>query len=152
MIGLMKKVFAPFLVTLFFLGIFSVQFMPAHQTFAQVKNTGGGQDTGGSGGQDTGGSGGQDTGSSIVLENPLGNTDTIPEFIEKLLGIILKIGVPIVALFIIYSGFLFVLARGNSNKLKEAKDTFLYTVLGAAILLGAWVLAQAIKGTVDALS
>ncbi len=146
MIGLMKKVFIFALFTFFSLSLFSVSFVHAQKS--------GSIDPSGPSSNTSEGSidpNGPDS-NSVVLENPLGNTDTIPEFIEKLLSIILKIGVPIVALFIIYSGFLFVWARGNPKALGEAKDTFLYTVLGAAILLGAWVLAQAIKGTVDALS
>ena len=85
---------------------------------------------------------------SIEFDNPI-ETDTLAGFLEKVLDIILTIGIPIVAVFIIYSGFLFVTARGNAEKLKEAKQTFFYTMIGAAILLGAWVLAQAISGTID---
>ena len=87
---------------------------------------------------------------SIKFDNPI-KANTIGEFVEKILEIVVTIGVPIVAIFIIYSGFLFVQARGNSEKLKEAKNTFLYTIIGAAILLGAWVLAQAIGGTIEQL-
>ena len=59
------------------------------------------------------------------------------------------IGVPIIALAIIYAGFLFVTAQGNSEKLTKAKKTLLYTLIGAALLLGAVVIAEAIKGTVN---
>ena len=73
----------------------------------------------------------------------------IPSFIEDLLTIVLVLGVPLVALAIIYSGFLFVQASGSSEKLGTAKKALLYSVIGAALLLGAWVLAEAIKTTVD---
>jgi len=63
----------------------------------------------------------------------------------------LKIGIPIVALAIVYCGFLFVFARGNSEKLTKARDALLYTVIGAAILLGAWAIAKMISATVLAL-
>ncbi|MBP9771527.1 MAG: hypothetical protein KBD16_01220 [Candidatus Pacebacteria bacterium] len=62
-----------------------------------------------------------------------------------------KVGFYIVVFFIIYSGFLFVKARGNEEELKSAKKTFLYTVIGAAILLGATILANVIEGTVKQL-
>ncbi len=84
------------------------------------------------------------------LQNPI-RVNTIPEFVEAILGIVLTVGVPIVAFFIILSGFMFVVARGNAEKLESAKRTFLYTLIGAALLLGAWVIAQLIQGTVDAL-
>lgn len=84
------------------------------------------------------------------LDNPLsGGIDTLPEFLYEIIHIFLIVGVPIVALAIIYCGFLFVIARGNSEKLTEAKKALGYTLLGAAILLGAFVIANLIQGTVD---
>jgi len=83
--------------------------------------------------------------------NPLGTTSTLPALIQKILEGMLKIGIPIVALAIIYCGFLFVFARGNSEKITHAKDALLYTMIGAAILLGAWAIAQMISATVLAL-
>ena len=55
---------------------------------------------------------------------------------------------PIIVLAIIYSGFLFVAAQGNSEKLGEAKKALLYTLVGAAILLGSLAIAELIKNTV----
>ncbi len=89
---------------------------------------------------------------NININNPLNSEiDTIPAFIEELLRIVLKIGIPIVVIFIIYAGFLFVTATGNAEKLKTAKATLLYTLIGSAILLGAWVIAEAIQGTISQL-
>jgi hypothetical protein len=79
--------------------------------------------------------------------NPV-NANTIQEFIQVTLVGAIKIGMPIVALAIIYCGFLFVEARGNSEKLTKAKDSLMYTLIGAALLLGAWAIAQIISNTV----
>ncbi|MDD3662421.1 MAG: hypothetical protein PHT84_00990 [Candidatus Pacebacteria bacterium] len=106
---------------------------------------------------DTGGNTGgiDDTGSNTLninttIDNPLGDElKDIPSFIEAIINIILIIGVPIVTLAIIYSGFLFVSAAGNPEKLKNAKTTFIYTLIGAALLLGAFVLSKAIVTTVE---
>ncbi len=88
----------------------------------------------------------------INIANPLNSEiDTIPAFIEELLRIVLKIGIPIVVIFIIYAGFLFVTATGNPEKLKHAKATLFTTLIGSAILLGAWVIAEAIQGTISQL-
>ncbi|MFA6520689.1 MAG: hypothetical protein WCT44_03730 [Candidatus Paceibacterota bacterium] len=76
---------------------------------------------------------------------------SIPEFIHTILVGAIKIGIPVIALAIIYSGFLFVFARGNSEKLTKAKDTLLYTLIGAAILLGSWAIATLIQNTVNGL-
>jgi len=87
---------------------------------------------------------------NITIENPLGpKLTSLPAFIEAILNIVLIIGVPIVTLAIIYAGFLFVQAQGNTEKITKAKMTLLYTIIGAALLLGAFVVANAIKGTVD---
>ena len=82
------------------------------------------------------------------LNNPIG-ANSIQEFIKAILDIVVTLGTPIVVFFIIYAGFLFVIAQGKPEKLQKAKDTLLYTVIGAAILLGAWGISQIIKNTVD---
>lgn len=85
------------------------------------------------------------------IHNPLGTngpTD-IPAFIKNVLEGALKIAIPVVALAIIYSGFLFVFAMGNSEKLKKAKDALLYSLIGAAILLGSWAIANLIVTTIN---
>lgn len=85
------------------------------------------------------------------LCNPLGSTTDLSALILKIVEGIAQIGYYLVVLFIIYSGFKFVTARGDVKKLGEAKQMFLYTVIGAAILLGATLLAKVIQGTVDEL-
>ncbi len=82
--------------------------------------------------------------------NPI-SSNSIPVFIQTFLTGALKVGIPIVALAIIYCGFLFVFARGNSEKLTKAKDALLWTLIGAAVLLGAWAIATMISSTVLAL-
>jgi len=85
------------------------------------------------------------------INNPLGTSgpQDIPSFIQTILNSVLVVGVPIVTLAIIYTGFLFVTAQGNSEALTKAKKTLLYTLIGAALLLGSFVISKAIKGTVD---
>ena len=70
-------------------------------------------------------------------------------FIKAIVNIVLVVGVPIVALAIIYTGFLFVAAQGNPESLKKAKSALVYTIVGGAILLGAFIIAEAISKTVD---
>ena len=84
------------------------------------------------------------------ISNPLGDKyDTIPKFIEAIINIVLVVGIPILVLAIIYAGFLFVKAQGNSGELEIAKRTLLYTVIGGVLLLGAFVIANAIGKTVE---
>jgi hypothetical protein len=117
-----------------------------------INDTSGGQQVSGAGGtNDTSGDPTQDI--SIRLGNPLenGGVRDIPTLVREILKIVITVGVPIVALAIIYSGFLFVAAQGNPEKLKKAKETLLYVIIGAAILLGAYVIAEAIEATVAAI-
>ena len=83
--------------------------------------------------------------------NPIPSVAGVPDLIKLILTGALKIGIPLVALAVIYCGFLFVFARGNSEKLTKAKDALLYTLIGAAILLGSWAIAQMISATVTGL-
>lgn len=122
--------------------------IPTAGVWAQVT----GQNQGGVTGSNTGGVTGQNQPSvQTKLENPFKfkDVDSIPEFIKVIIdNIIIPIGAVIVTLAIIYSGFLFVTASGNEEKLRTAKRSFMYAVIGAVILLGAWVIAAAIKGTI----
>ena len=85
------------------------------------------------------------------LENPLGGAKigTINDAIEAVLKIILKISIPFVTLMIIYTGFLFVKAQGNQEKITEARNTLVAVVVGAALLIGSVSLANAIAGTIE---
>lgn len=83
------------------------------------------------------------------LENPLGGVNSITQLVNKLVDIAFQIGSVVAVIMIIYSGFKFVMARGNESELKEAKRIFFYTIVGIAVLFGARVLAEIIKATVD---
>lgn len=83
------------------------------------------------------------------IENPLGDGSTLPAFVESLLGIIIRAGIPLIVLAIIYTGFRFVYARGKPEEIKKAKEILLYTVIGTAIILGAWTIATILTNTVS---
>jgi len=88
------------------------------------------------------------SGGSGKIVNPIPKISDLTGLIKTILEAVVKIGIPIVALAIIYCGFLFVKAMGKPEEIKKAKDALLYTVIGAAILLGAWTIAQLISDTV----
>lgn len=85
------------------------------------------------------------------IVNPIPDITSVPGLIHTILEGLLKIGIPIVALAVVYCGFLFVFARGNSEKLTKAKDALLWTLVGAAVLLGSWAIAEMISATVTGL-
>ena len=93
----------------------------------------------------TGGAGG-----SAKLENPL-KFSSLEKFIEGVLQAIVMIALPIIVAFMVYAGFKFILARVNPSGITEAKKNFTYVIIGTILILGAWVLATLIGGTVTQL-
>jgi len=93
------------------------------------------------------GSGGSSSGE---LKNPIEAQDLL-QLLQKLVEVLIEYGVVIAAFFIIYSGFLFVTARGSEEKVKQAKKTFWYTIIGATVVLGAWVIVTVIAETIESL-
>ena len=85
---------------------------------------------------------------SGTICNPL-KYRTLQDLIKAILEQIAIIGSIIVVFFMVYSGFLFVSARGNEEKLKKAKWTFFGTVVGAVLIIGAWAISLMIQRTVE---
>lgn len=80
------------------------------------------------------------------LKNPIGPSN-ITALVNSILNVVVTVGTVLVVLAIIYSGFLFISARGNPEKIKEAKSIFLWTIVGTIVLLGAQALSQIIVNT-----
>ncbi len=99
------------------------------------------------GGGITGAGGGVTGAGSGGIQNPIA-ANSLAEFINKILDIVIQIGVPVLVVMIVFVGYKFVAARGNSSKLEEAKEAFKWTVIGAAIVLGAFVISSVIQTTV----
>lgn len=162
----MSKICNKFSLTLLTLVVMVVLISPT-LVFAGPPNLGGGGTTQStndpSGNQNTNNPGSTQTtnnpGSTQTTNNPTGsgsltnpiNAKSIAGLVKTILEGAIKILIPVVALAIIYSGFLFVAARGNVEKLKTAKQAITYSLIGAALILGAWAIAQMISETVLAL-
>jgi hypothetical protein len=86
------------------------------------------------------------------LPNPFkGGNSLIGLFQTIVNDILMPIGGVIAVLAFIYAGFLYVTARGNEGQVKTAHKALLYTAIGTAILLGAWVIAKVICQTIGQL-
>ncbi len=87
------------------------------------------------------------------LQNPLqgSGTNNIFQLLAKILDIVIKLGIPIAVLFIVWAGFKFVTAQGSEDKLKEAKKNLAYTLLGIAIFIASALLVKIIEGTLTRL-
>ncbi len=88
--------------------------------------------------------------SNTTIENPLGaGNDSVEALMLKIMTLVVTVGAIVVVFFIIYSGYLFVKARGNPTEIEKAKSTFFATVIGATILLGADIIANVVINTVN---
>lgn len=87
-------------------------------------------------------------GLNIQIVNPINDVD-IFSLIDRIVGMVLKVGIPIIALFLLWAGFQYVAARGNQSKITEAHRNLGHVLLGTAIFLGAYTITKAIIATVD---
>lgn len=71
--------------------------------------------------------------------------------LKLLLDAAIIIGLPIAVVFLVLVGFQFIIARGKPTEIGVAQRNLLYTVIGIAIFLGAWTIAEIIKETLKAL-
>ncbi len=91
------------------------------------------------------------TSGTVCFDNPLPNFPTVAKFVEGVLKAIVYVALPLIALAIVWAGFKYVLARGSESAITEAHKNFTYVIIGSLLILGAWVLATLIGGTVTQL-
>lgn len=85
------------------------------------------------------------------LVNPLAGAghNNITDFVAGALKVLVKIALPVVAFFLVLAGFQYITAQGNASKISDAHRNFTFVVIGGILLLGAWVAATMIGGTVS---
>ncbi len=76
-----------------------------------------------------------------------GSGATLQDFIAVLIKIIQAIGIPILVICIIYAGYIIVTAGGNEEKVTKGKTWIFWTLIGAAIILSAQVIANLVYDT-----
>ncbi len=72
---------------------------------------------------------------------------TLQDFIYLLISIIQAVGTPVLVVCIIYAGYILVTAGGNEEKVTKGKIWIFWTLIGAAIIVGANVIAGMIFNT-----
>lgn len=130
------------------------QVVSQSQTISQTLNSSSsscdnGEAVGSDNNQSSSSSSNSNTGStsfSIDIENPI-SVNSIPQLIQKVLEFLIKIGIPLLVVMIVYSGFLYLFARGNPGKIGSAHTMLKYTLIGGAILLASWAIAELIHST-----
>jgi len=83
--------------------------------------------------------------------NPLRGGGDLDGVLNTVVDVVIFILIPIIILMLVYTGFLFVQAQGNPAKLSEAKKAFVWTLVGAFVILAARALKEAVVATVESL-
>lgn len=86
-------------------------------------------------------------GTSGGLCNPLGY-NSLWEFLQRILKLVVEIGFPVIVLFIVFIGFKFIAAEGKPEELTKVRSLFFWAIIGSLVVLGAQALAFAIQATV----
>ncbi len=87
----------------------------------------------------------------LQFDNPFKFGDNLYDVVQAIVkNVIMPIGAILCVLAFIYAGFSYVTAQGNPTKISEAHRTLLYAAIGTAVLLGAWVIAEVVQSTVNA--
>lgn len=149
-----RRAFSLLLFLVLFVGTFGVPaaFIQAATGGADNSGAGGGaadNSGAGGGGADNSGLGGGNIGGQ-ALQNPL-KDQTLPQLLNDILGAVVQIGAILLAVMLVWVGFMFVSARGNEEKIREARGALLWTIIGGLILLGAQAISLVIQNTVSAL-
>ena len=82
----------------------------------------------------------------VTLENPI-KASTFQAFINSVLTGVMILLTPVIVLMFIWTGFLFVKAQGNAEDLTTAKKSLMFTIIGAALVLGAKGLSSVLLAT-----
>lgn len=83
------------------------------------------------------------------IVNPTGAASDFPAFLDMLLVIFQFIATPLLVVALIWGGFKMVTAQGDEKQVTEAKRIIVWTIVAAAIILGARVIYDIAQGTVN---
>lgn len=89
--------------------------------------------------------------SNSGLCNPLRAT-SIQQLLVTILSYLVKIGTVFIVLMIVFVGFKFAAAQGNAGELEKVRTMFVWTIVGALIILGAQAISMGVSSTISAIS
>jgi len=86
------------------------------------------------------------TPSVVKLDNPI-KVNSISALLLSLVDFAIFLGSIVAVLMFVYIGFKFVMAQGNQTALTEAKEWFMYAVIGTALLISSKVVVSVVQNT-----
>lgn len=93
---------------------------------------------------------GTSSGGGTGLFNPL-KANSLEGLLADVLAFVARLGFIVVVVMIIWVGFMFVAAQGNSEKISKARTALLWTIIGGLILIGAQAIALLVQATASSL-
>lgn len=137
-----KKIFVPIVALLLICSFFSFSI-----ALADTANTGPSGDTGANLPAPTPTA----TKAEIIpLANPLSSKfNTVGGLINSLMEIFSYVAVIIAVLALIWVGFQFIMAQGNSDRISELKTWFYYIIIGTAIILASRLIVSVVINTLE---
>jgi len=85
------------------------------------------------------------------FQNPL-VFKVIRDILKGFVLAVIYVGTPALAVFIAWTGFLFVVARGNPAGLSKAKEMAMQVAIGGVLLLSLWVIIRIVGNSLAGLS
>ncbi len=89
-------------------------------------------------------------GRACSVDNPLA-VSNFCDLLRIVLQALLILGLPVAVVFLVLAGLRYITAYGNPGSIGKANENLMWTVIGVAIFLGAWTIAQIIKATLVSL-
>lgn len=86
----------------------------------------------------------------LELKNPI-KADNLIELLNLVVDAAMYVLIPLIVLAIIYTGFLFIKARGEPKAITDAKQMFMYVIIGAAIILASKLIIALVTNTITSL-
>ena len=81
------------------------------------------------------------------IDNPLGE-DTIIDLIRNIINFIFRLSLPVGALMIVISGYYFMTSNGDPEKVKKAKDTIIWTLVGIIVIFLSLAIIDGLKNAI----
>lgn len=130
--------------TIYIFLIFSL-LIGSKNVLAQVTGTQQGSVTGTQQGAVTGDTTGAKT---VNLNNPLGSAD-VPTLIGRVIKGVLGIVGSLALVMVIYGGFTWMLAAGNSEKVKKGRDIIVWAAIGLVVIFTSYALVSFVIKTIS---
>jgi Type IV secretion system pilin len=87
---------------------------------------------------------------NIGIKNPIG-IESIGDLVGAVIRVVRTVALPFVVLAIMYTGFLYIAARGRPEKITTANKAFWWTLVGTLIVLSSELISALLSNTIKSM-